>query len=46
MCLTLGEAHDTPLPGRSTLEDTLSGMPDFLAHRIEATSRVASILMS
>ncbi len=35
-----------PLPGRNTLEDMLSGMRGFLEPRIEATTRVASILIS
>jgi hypothetical protein len=35
-----------PLPGRTTLEDTRSGLPGFLEPWIEATSRVASILIS
>ena len=34
------------LPGCNILEDTLNGRRGFLEHRSEATSRVASLLMS
>jgi hypothetical protein len=34
------------LSGHNTLEDTLHGLRGFLEHRIEATARVASILIS
>src|SRR5262245_53759965 len=45
-----GVRHTTyPLPGRNTLEDTSETLADlrgFLEPRIEATARVASILIS
>jgi len=42
-----GLRHTThTLPGCAILEDTLNSRRGFLEHRIEATSRVALILMS